>query len=524
MALPSRSPVPRPASAGSLALSLFALSFIAARPALAIPDTATAKAREMPAAARLLVLPYASIHGMLPSQIGEKSAQFLETEIGNAPGVQIVRLKRAADSEAVVNPTPAQDKSLLNQARQRAAEARAALDNGDFPLAIAKFHQAIELERSQHPYIEFPDLVRQYVGLAVASFQLGEEDEGVRYLEEAARLDPAYRLDAASLPPIFIRAFEARVQEIGAQPRAGLNVISSIEGARVFLDGREIGATPLRRSDLLPGTHFLRVVPSEGSTIWAQPIELISGQTLKVAARIDLVGGALAEIDREIAQNQLSRTAAVRATELARRAGATHVVLGGVHQEKGGIALTSFLLSMRDQTVCPLEKALIDAGMLSAGIEIYKVGADLLSQLPACQAPRKLPTPVAPGAPTRTAQAALARPDALTAFLNHEHAPSAKPPRASQAMEGEAPQAAAAPRQAELQPPIIAAALDDEPGGNVPWSREREQAAIKKEERSLTWLWITLGVVAAAGLATGGYFIYDAAQNPAGQGTVSWTP
>lgn len=521
MALHSRSPALRLDPAVCLALSLLGLALTFSRPAQADAGAGPAKGEAM-----LLVLPYASIYGMLPSQIGEKSAQFVESEIGDAPGVRIVRLKRAADAEAVVNPTPAQDKALLNQACQSAAEARAALDNGDFPLAIAKFHQAIELERSQHPYIEFPELVRQYIGLAVASFQLGEEDEGGRYLEEAARLDPAYELDAAALPPIFIRAFEALVQKIGAQPRAGLNVVASIDGARVFLDGREIGATPLRRSDLVPGTHFLRVVPADGATIWAQPIELISGQTSKISAKIDLVGGALAEIERELAQNQLSRTVAVRATELARRAGATHVVLGGVHQEKGGIAASSFLLSMRDQTVCPLEKALIDAGMLSASIEIYKVGTDLLAQLATCQLPRRLPTPVAPGAPTRTAQAALARPEALTAFLNHEHVPSAKQQSAPQVSPA-APalgSKADAPRHADLQPPVVAAALDDEPDGTISWGKERGQATVKKEERNLTWLWITLGVVAAAGLATGGYFIYDAAQHPAGQGTVSWTP
>lgn len=516
----SRTHAPHPTGTGCLALSLLALT-LASVP-FSTAQAAAPSAKGAPIKATLLVLPYASIHGMLPTQIGEKSAQFLETEIGNAPDVRLVQLKRPKDSATVANPTPARDTSLLNQSRQSAVEAQAALDNGDFPLAIVKFTQAIELERSQHPYIEFPNLVRQYIGLAVASFQLGEEDEGARYLEEAARLDPTFKLDD-SLPPIFVNAFEELVQRIREQPRAGINVTSSIEGARVFLDGREIGRTPLKRADLVAGTHYLRVVPEEGSTIWAQPVELISGQALKVTARIDLVGGALAEIDRELSQNQLSRKVALRASELARGVGATHVVLGGVHQEKGGIALSSFLLSVRDQTVCPLEKALFDAGMLSAGIEIYKVGADLLSRLNGCQSPRRLPTPVAPGAPTRTAQASLARPDALTAFLDYEHAPSAKQRRATEEKANEAD----APRQADLQPPVAAVTLGDEPGSATPWREEQraDAAALKKDEgTNLTWLWITLGVVAAAGLATGGYFIYDASQNPLGQGTVSWVP
>ena len=111
----------------------------------------------------------------------------------------------------------------------------------------------------------------------------------------------------------------------------------------------------------------------------------------------------------------------------------------------------------------------------------------------------------------------------MTAFLDYEHAPSAKQRRATEDKAIEAD----APRQADLQPPVAAVTLDDEPGSASPWREEQraDAAAIKKEEgSSLTWLWITLGVVAAAGLATGGYFIYDASQSPLGQGTVSWAP
>lgn len=518
MALFNRSSVSHPLIAKCIVFSLLWTTLT-----YAFIQAPAGAAEKKPASARyrLLVLPYASIHGMLPAQVGEKSAHFLQTELADVPDVRLVQLTRPADLVAVVNPTPERNKELLNRALQLSAEARAAIENGDFSLAITKFHQAIDLEISQHPYIEFSGLVNHYIGLAEASFQLGEEEEGVRYLEEAARFDPARKLDSTRLPPIFTRTFDDLVRQINGRPRAGLNVDASIQNARIFLDGKELGMTPLRRDDLLPGKHFLRIVPDEGSTLWAQPIELISGQTLKVMAKIDLIGGALAEIERELSQNQLSRAVIVRAMELARQADATHVVLGGVHQEKSGIAVTSFLLSMRDQTVCALQETLFDAEMLSAGIELYKVGADLIAQMAGCKSPRKLPSPVAPRAPTRTAQASFARPNAIAAFLNHTHTPASKH---HDAPPPPVPVMADAPRNVELQPPV-AASIEDEPDISTPWSRDREgTAVVKKEDRNLTWLWITLGVVAAAGLATGGYFIYDAAQKPTGQGTVTWTP
>lgn len=476
---------------------------------------------------RVLVLPYSSIHGMLPAQTGEKSAQFLRTELRGSDGVKLVRLKRSGEAASVVNPTPARDQSQLNRASQSAAEAAAALDTGDFTLAITKFHEAIDLEKAQHPYVKFSDLRQQFIGLAVASFQLGEEDEGIRYLEAAARIDPTTRLDSKKLPPIFVRTFDDVLRQLKEQPKAALTVDCSVPGSKVLLDGRDIGATPLNRSDLLSGTHYLKIVPPQGTIVWAQSVDLISGQQAKVSAKIDLIGGALDEIDRELSANQLTQSVVQRAAELARHAQATHVVLGGIHQEKDGIAVTSYLLSVGEKTVCPIERALFDPGMMSAGIELYKVGADIVQKLDKCPAPRRLPSPVAAEAPTRTGQASLARPDALANFMAYEHTPAAK--RQKSAPPPPAPAVAAVgddvPRNADLQPPapVVAVSIGDEPGGDTPWTKESQPAPVVREEkRSLTWLWITLGVVAAAGIATGGYFIYDATHEPKGTGTISW--
>ena len=515
-----------------LRLSVAALALTALAAATAQAEEAAQNQDDADAASarhRILVLPYSSIHRMLPAQTGEKSAQFLKTELRGSEGVKLVRLKRSADAASVVNPTPARDQSQLNRASQSAAEASAALDNGDFTLAITKFHEAIDLEKAQHPYVAFTDLRQQFIGLAVASFQLGEEDEGIRYLEAAARIDPTQRLDAKKLPPIFVRTFDDVLRQLGEQPRASLTVDCSVPSSKVLLDGRELGVTPLSRTDLLSGTHYLQIIPPQGTTVWAQPVDLISGQQAKVSAKIDLIGGALAEIDRELSDNQLTQAVIERATELARHSAASHVVLGGIHQDKDGIAVTSYLLSIGDKTVCPIERALFDAGMMSAGIELYKVGADIVQKLEKCPSPRRLPSPVAAEVPTRTAQASLVRPDALTNFMAYEHTPAAKHQKSAAPPPQQPPAATvtddAAPRNADLQPPapVVAASIGDEPGSDTPWTQaEQADPAVKEEKRSLTWLWITLGVVAAAGIATGSYFIYDATHEPKGSGTVSW--
>ena len=525
MAIPQKTSLP--AFFRYMRLSVAVLLMTAAAAVTAHAEEAE-KHQDDAARHQILVLPYSSIHRMLPAQTGEKSAQFLKTELKGSDGVKLVRLKRSADAASVVNPTPMRDQSQLNRASQSSAEASAALETGDFTLAITKFHEAIDLEKAQHPYAVFSELRQQFIGLAVASFQLGEEDEGIRYLEAAARIDPTQRLDAKKLPPIFVRTFDNVLKQLSEQPRASLQVDCSVANSKVLLDGKEIGVTPLIRKDLLSGTHYLKIIPPQGTTVWAQPVDLISGQQAKVSAKIDLIGGALTEIDRELSNNQLTQAVIQRATELARYSSASHVVLGGIHQEKDGIAVTSYLLSVDAQTVCPIERALFDPGMMSAGIELYKVGADIVQKLDKCPSPRRLPSPVAAEAPTRTAQASLARPDALANFMAYEHTPTAKhqksapPPTQPPAV---AVNDDAAPRNVDLQPPVpvVAASIGDEPGSETPWTQENQtKPAVKEEKRNLTWLWITLGVVAAAGIATGGYFIYDATHEPTGSGTVSW--
>lgn len=462
---------------------------------------------------RILVLPYASIHGMLPSQIGERSTQFLKNELRGTDGVRLAKMKRTSDA-SVVNPTPDREETKLNRAVQSAAEAQSALEMGEFTTAIAKFHQAIDIELAQHPYADFAKLQSQYIGLAVASFQLGEEDEGERYLETAARLDTTKRLDAKSMPPVFVRAYNEALRRVKDQPVAGIFVESTVPESTVYLDGKRLGGVPLKRDDLPPGTHYLKVVPEKGSTIWAQPVDLISGRTLKVSASIDLVGGALADVKKAVSENQLTKATVARAVELASETSATHVVIGGVHQDKDGIAMTSFLYSLEAGTLCPLERAVFDSAMMGAGIELYKVGADIVRKLERCDSPRTLPTPVAKDAPPRAAQASWVSPDALAVFQAYTHSPSTRHSLGGNAADD-------GPRRADLSTPIASEALDDEPGSNRPWTNDNVKE-VKEEKKNLTWLWITLGVVAAAGIATGGYFIYDANNSPKATGSISW--
>lgn len=66
---------------------------------------------------------------------------------------------------------------------------------------------------------------------------------------------------------------------------AALVVKASVKNARVFVDGKFVGLTPVD-TDIQPGKHSLRVQRA-GFHDLIKPIEAIAGQTVKVVARLE---------------------------------------------------------------------------------------------------------------------------------------------------------------------------------------------------------------------------------------------
>jgi hypothetical protein len=66
----------------------------------------------------------------------------------------------------------------------------------------------------------------------------------------------------------------------------GLTIESRPSGATVFLDGREIGATPLSLPDLAPGTRRIRLELA-GFSPWVTTARVQAGTRTRVAASLE---------------------------------------------------------------------------------------------------------------------------------------------------------------------------------------------------------------------------------------------
>lgn len=94
------------------------------------------------------------------------------------------------------------------------------------------------------------------------------------------RLQPTYRMSAASYSPAFRARFERLRQEQARAPTVRLSVASVPAGATVFLDGLAVGQTPLVR-ELSPGLYQL-LVGKDGGFSFPRTLALREDLTLTV--------------------------------------------------------------------------------------------------------------------------------------------------------------------------------------------------------------------------------------------------
>jgi len=474
---------------------------------------------------RVLVLPYAPVYEGLANASGEKAAEVLRNELRSSEQLQLVSLPKdlasAAPARKAVNPGPAKDIAALTEAKERSAKAEEFTKKLKFREAATELEKAIALMEGQHPYIDFTNLVEAHLGLAVAYFRLGQDSDGEKALAQVVRLDPERKLDAEQYPPVFIRAFDNVARRVKKAARSTLEIKPTVAGAPVILDGRRVGSAPVQVKDVIKGSHFLRV--GDG---WANRIEVPAGDTVKLAPDLGSAGGPVPELVSLLTRNQIDELVITRAAALAEQAGADFVVLGGVHKESDAVVVSSHLFKVASRKTCLLQRVVFDVEMLGAGIEIYKVGADITNKIEVFGDEERLPAKVARdalppagwtgiaavsagGGDRVVATASPASEDRLVRRSGGEDKP--KPADAPTVANTETRRVTASSGEPEMIP------LEPVGPGEVP---EKPSEGVSSTPIVLTVVAI---VAVIAGASVGGYFVYDAANKPiTGRGTITW--
>jgi hypothetical protein len=149
---------------------------------------------------------------------------------------------------------------VLAEAQQALNEGRHDYLNFDFATAVQKLGQAANtFEKGLAQYGDF-DSFAKAIGFLGASY-LGLHDDAAAEstFRRLLHRRPDYQLDRSVFPPQVIAVFRRTRNAVRNSMQARLSIDTVPPGAQVTFDGERRGTTPLTLSEVLAGTHALRL-------------------------------------------------------------------------------------------------------------------------------------------------------------------------------------------------------------------------------------------------------------------------
>jgi tetratricopeptide (TPR) repeat protein len=143
----------------------------------------------------------------------------------------------------------------LSELDRAFAGALATYQSGDYEGAIRTLRAVIDdLEKLPDSDDAFRLWSKAMLRLARAEQTVGRRAEAQALLERLARADPKLAVDLNQYPPSFAKQVDEVKGQMRAKPQRRLTVNAGQRAVKVFIDGREVGTTPLTLG-LAPGRY-----------------------------------------------------------------------------------------------------------------------------------------------------------------------------------------------------------------------------------------------------------------------------
>lgn len=356
-----------------LAVAVLALAVLA----LAAP----ARAQEDAAATSVAVLPYAPLFGEVPQSTGDRATEFVANEIGANRAFKIMPVTEAGGARASAKKGGEEE---IEAAKKEIAEAVALFAKAGALAKSRKMKPAADTyEKGVTKFLlnfqgaeSFAPLSDAFRELVIVRFKLADEDEAVQVLDNLVRIDPDRVLTKDEVANIVATLHAKARRAYHAKERGQIRVLSTPAGARVMLDGRDLGETPLVAKDVLPGEHYLRVMKPGQGAFWKK-LEVVAGEEVSLTA--NLAGeatGALANIAKALRENAIDEKALTLAREVGTASKAEFVLLGALHLENEAYTLKTYAVRVKDGLIAELSGLTFDIEMVGAAIEVFKLASD----------------------------------------------------------------------------------------------------------------------------------------------------
>lgn len=239
---------------------VMALAFFVTNAALDMDGAALAQGIGATGKQRVLVVPIQraeDVSSVVPGRVGE----YIQTLLNMSGKVEVVGMSDLVDKPAKPVIRPIETDKLIVQADEALWKAKDAAQKGSYGKAIKLFKRATKLyEKRFDKLVDFDKYIDAALGVSLAYFLAGYEDNGEDALAPLLVLRPNLILDKRKVPKTAIDALERLTRMYSGGTPGKVTIKSTPPGAEVFVDGNRVGVTPHTVSGLYRGKHVARLV------------------------------------------------------------------------------------------------------------------------------------------------------------------------------------------------------------------------------------------------------------------------
>ena len=271
-------------------------------------------------------------------------------------------------------------------------EAKELAEKKDYMGAIKAFKKAVSLyQKGMDQLVDFDKYVDAALGVALAYFMAGYDDNGEDALTPVLVVRPSLVLDKRKVPAAAASALE-RLKLLYAKAETGVvEVTSEPEGAAIYLDGVLVGHAPARLEGMLRGTHWVRVV-AQGHKPWSKSFQA-TGRDRKMSARLPVDRIAARDSSRnELDMSPDGLVEAVRTGNLGedflkaadfvcQKYEIDAIVMTYVRRTPSDLEMASFLYDQTQKRVAELEWIHMDHDLASMQVNLLVLEEKLLQAL-----------------------------------------------------------------------------------------------------------------------------------------------
>jgi hypothetical protein len=315
---------------------------------------------------KVLVLPYQPIYRSVEQTKAQTATDLLNKELSTKEGMSVVRGAVADEKEAA---------SSLEEANKLQQEADQAEKERRIDDAISLRKKSIEsMEKNAAAIADAETYLLAHHLLARSLMWAAQDKEAKDALSIVARMDPNMDLAADQFSRLYRKWFKAAAEEALRLRPATLTVRSTLPGAKISLDGREMDVAPVKLKKAVPGKHLITAsidgVPPAGAIVTIDDKK--EGEfTISFAATRG--GNAVGHVAEAIAQNELPTKAVQSAVQAGRDASAKYVVVGGMAKADDHFRVHTFVVDVEKSAVKPLEVVKFDLDLLTAESDVLRI-------------------------------------------------------------------------------------------------------------------------------------------------------